>query len=157
MKQHISNLAKKEGIRQLVKYGLVGLVGIIIDMGVFYLLAEKLSVHYPFSEYIRDLLEGKMSVHLINTDISHIISSILAITNNFILNSYFTFKVTDNKLKRFMSFAGVAAVGLVISTTLMTLFVGQFKIDEMLSKILATCIVAAMQFCINKFVTFKQR
>ena len=156
MIQYISNLAKKKGVRQLVKYGLVGLVGIIIDMGVFYLLAEKFSVHYPFSEYIRGLLGGKMSVHLINTNTSHIISSVLAITNNFILNSYFTFKVTDNKLQRFMSFAGVAAVGLVISTILMTLFVGQFKIDEMLSKILAICIVAAIQFGINKFFTFKQ-
>lgn len=97
-----------------------------------------------------------MSVHVVNTDVSHIISSALAIINNFILNSYFTFKVTDKKLKRFFSFIGVAAVGLIISTTLMTVFVGKFQLDEMLSKALALAIVVAVQFFINKFFTFKE-
>jgi len=157
MRQRINDLTKRKGVRQLVKYGLVGSAGMLIDMGIFYLLTVKLSVQYPFSEYIRDLLDGKMSVNLINTDISHIISSIIAITNNFILNSYFTFKVTDDKFKRFLSFAGIAAVGLVISTTLVTLFVGMLKLDGMLAKILATCIVALLQFTVNKLFTFKER
>ncbi len=156
MKQQISNLAKKESVRQLIKYGLVGMTGLVIEMTVFYLLAKKFSVHYPFSGFISDLLNGKMSVALIDTDISHIISSVLAITNNFILNSYFTFKVTDHKVRRFFTFFGVAAVGLVISTTLMTIFVGKFQLDEMLSKALALVIVVAIQFFINKFFTFKQ-
>lgn len=157
MKRQIKDLTKKKGVRELVKYGMVGSVGLVIDMGVFYLLAVKLSVQYPFSPYIRELLGERVPMHVIDADISHIISSILAITNNFILNSYFTFRVTDNKFRRFLSFAGIAAVGLVISTTLITLLVGKFKIDEMPAKILATCVVAAMQFTINKFFTFKQR
>lgn len=157
MREKINKLTKKRGIRQLVKYGIVGSVGMVIDMGIFYLLAVKFSVQYPISQYIRELLGGRMPVYLIDADISHIISSIIAITNNFILNSYFTFKVTDNKFKRFLSFAGVAAIGLVISTTLITLFVGKIKMDEMPAKILATCIVAAIQFIINKFFTFKQQ
>lgn len=155
MKQQINNLTKKKGIRQLIKYGLVGSVGMIIDMGVFYLLAIKLSVQYPISIYIRDLLGERIPVSLIDADISHVISSLLAITNNFILNSYFTFKVTDNKVQRFLSFVGIAAIGLIISTSLITLFAGKLKMDEMLAKILATCIVAALQFAVNKFFTFK--
>lgn len=157
MKRQINELTKKRGIRQLVKYGMVGSVGMVIDMGLFYLLAVKLSVQYPISAYIGELLGGKIPIHVIDADISHIISSIVAITNNFILNSYFTFKVTDNKLQRFLSFAGIAAIGLLISTTLITLFVGKIKMDEMLAKIIATCIIAAIQFTINKFFTFKQR
>lgn len=157
MKQRINELTKRRGLRQLIKYGMVGSVGMVIDMGLFYLLAIKLSVQYPISAYIGELLGGKIPIHVIDADISHIISSIVAITNNFILNSYFTFKVTDNKLQRFLSFAGIAAVGLVISTTLITLFVGKIKMDEMLAKIIATCIIAAIQFTINKFFTFKQR
>lgn len=155
MKSRISNLIKKEGVKQLFKYGLVGIGGLIIEITVFYLLTKKFSVQYPLSPHISDLLGGKMSTHVINTDISHIISSALAIINNFILNSYFTFKVTDKKLKRFLSFIGVAAIGLVISTTLMTVFVGKFQMDEMLSKALALAIVVAIQFVVNKFFTFK--
>lgn len=157
MKQKFINLTKHEAIRQLFKYGLVGLVGLIIDLGVFYILAKILNVEYPFSAYIREFSGEKMSLHLINTDISHIISSTLAIINNFILNSYFTFKVTDNKLKRFLSFASIAAIGLVISTTLITIFMEKFGMEEMLAKSLAVLIVAALQFLINKLFTFKTK
>ena len=98
-----------------------------------------------------------MSVGMLDILISNIISSTLAVINNFILNSYFTFKVTDNKLKRFSSFAGIALVGMVISSMLLTLFIGVMKIDDMLAKAFAICIVAAIQFIINKFFTFKQK
>ena len=155
MKSQLKNLIQKEGVKQLFKYGLVGLGGLIIEISVFYLLTKKFSVQYSFAPYLSSLLDGKMSVHIINTDTSHVISSALAIINNFILNSYFTFKVTDKKLKRFFSFIGVAVVGLVISTTLMTIFVGNFQLDEMLSKAMALAIVVAIQFFVNKFFTFK--
>ncbi|MDU1890999.1 MAG: GtrA family protein [Dysgonomonas sp.] len=157
MKQLLIDLSKKKSVRELFKYGLVGLVGLIIDAGLFFLLAKKFAVEYPFAPYIQELLGGKMSLSLINADVSHVISSVLAITNNFILNSYFTFKVTDNKVKRFFSFAGVAAIGLVISTTLMTVFIGKLHLDEMVAKILSIIIVAAIQFIINKFFTFKEK
>lgn len=156
MKSRLKSIIQKEGVKQLFKYGLVGIGGLIIEITVFYLLTKKFSVQYPFSPHISNLLGGGMSVHVVNTDASHIISSALAIINNFILNSYFTFKVTDKKLKRFFSFIGVAAVGLIISTTLMTVFVGKFQLDEMLSKALALAIVVAVQFFINKFFTFKE-
>lgn len=157
MKDKISNIAKRKSVRQLVKYGLVGVVGLIIDMGVYYLLVIKFSVHYPISSFISNLLDGKMSINMIDILISNIISSTLAIINNFLLNSHFTFKVTDNKLKRFASFAGIAVIGMVVSSMLLTLFIGVMKIDDMISKVLAIFIVAAMQFVINKLFTFKQR
>lgn len=135
---------------------MVGIVGLAIDMGVYYLLVRKLSVHYPFSSFISNMLGGNMSVGMLDILISNIISSTLAIINNFILNSYFTFKVTDKKLKRFVSFAGIAAIGMVISSMLLTLFIGVMKMDDLISKMLAIFIVAAIQFGINKFFTFKQ-
>lgn len=156
MREQIGKLVKQESFRQLVKYGIVGVVGLIIDMGVFYLLVKRFSVHYPFSSFISDMLGGNMSVGMLDILISNIISSTLAIINNFLLNSYFTFKVTDQKLKRFASFASIAVMGLVISSLLLTLFIGIMKIDDMISKVLAIFIVAAIQFGINKFFTFKQ-
>lgn len=156
MREKIDNIVKQKSFRQLIKYGMVGVVGLGIDMGIYYLLVRKLSVHYPFSSFISNLLGGNMSVGMLDILISNIISSTLAIINNFILNSYFTFKVTDKKLKRFASFVSIAIVGMVISSMLLTLFIGVMKMDDMLSKIFAICIVAAIQFGINKFFTFKQ-
>lgn len=156
MKLHISDIIKKDSFKQLVKYGLVGMVGLVIDMGIFYLLVNFFAVHYPFSEAISSLLGGNMSVGMLDILISNIISQTLAVINNFILNSYFTFKVTDSKLKRFASFAGVAIIGMVISSLLLTLFIGIFGINDMISKIMSIFIVAAIQFIINKLFTFKE-
>ncbi|MDR0824721.1 MAG: GtrA family protein [Prevotella sp.] len=156
MKQQISDLIKSNGVKQLIKYGMVGMVGLVIDMGIYYLLVSAFAVHYPFSSHISAILGGKMSIGMLDILISNIISQTLAVINNFILNSYFTFKVTDNKLKRFASFASIAIMGMVISSMLLTLFIGIMKIDDLIAKAFAICIVAAIQFVINKFFTFKQ-
>jgi putative flippase GtrA len=157
MRKRINELIKSDAFKQLIKYGIVGVAGLVIDMGIYYLLVNKYAVHYPFSIHISNLLGGKVSVSMLDILTSHIISSTLAIINNFILNSYFTFKVTDNKLKRFVSFASIAATGMVVSSILLTLFISVMKIGDMPAKALAICIVAAMQFAVNKLFTFKQR
>jgi putative flippase GtrA len=156
MREQIRNLVRQESFKQLVLYGIVGAVGLVIDLGVFYLLINKFAVHYPCSSFISDMLGGNMSVQMLDILISNVISSTLAIINNFLLNSYFTFKVTDQKFKRFACFAGIAAIGMIISSLLLTLFIGIMKIDDIISKVLAIFIVAAIQFGINKFFTFKQ-
>jgi putative flippase GtrA len=157
MKLSIKGILKSQSFKQLVKYGMVGVVGFAIDFGVYYLLVVKLAVHYPFTPFLSELMNGSMSVKMLDIDTSHIIGSALAIINNFILNSYFTFKVTDKKLKRFASFAGIASIGLVVSTLLITLFIGVLGLDEMLAKVIATLIVAFLQFIVNKLFTFKQK
>lgn len=150
-----TELLKKKAVRELIKYGIVGIIGLVIDMGIYYLLVRKFSVHYPFSHLISGLLAGNMSIKMIDILISNIISQTFAVVNNFILNSYFTFKVTDQKLKRFMTFASIAIGGMFVSSMLLTLFIGVWGINEMLAKAISIIIVAMMQFVINKFVTFK--
>lgn len=156
MKKRIIELSKNNTIRQLFKYGIVGGIGFIVDFGVFWFLNNFLGVQYPFASHLSDLIDNRLSSETINTNISHIISSVLAITNNFILNSYFTFKVTDHKIKRFLSFFGIAAVGLVISTSLLSLFIEVAGLSDLLAKLIAVIIVAILQFGFNKFFTFKQ-
>lgn len=155
MKDKITKLYKSNTLRQLIKYGIVGGIGFVIDFGVFWLLNNFLSVQYPFSESISNAIDNKLAVATIDTNISHIISSIIAITNNFILNSYFTFKVTDHKIKRFLSFFGIAAVGLVVSTILLSFFIEIAGLSDLFAKLIAVGIVAVLQFGFNKFFTFK--
>lgn len=157
MREKIIALAKSNTLRQLITYGIVGGVGFAIDLGVFYLLNNHYAVEYAFAPLMSDMLNHTLTAETINTNTSHIISSALAITNNFILNSYFTFKVTDHKLKRFFSFFGIAAVGLVVSTSLLTFFIQNLGMSDMIAKLAATCIVAILQFGFNKFFTFKTK
>lgn len=155
MQLNFTELLQKKGIRELIKYGIVGVIGLVIDMGIYYLLVPKFSVHYPFSYLISGLLAGNMSIKMIDILISNVISQTLAVVNNFVLNSYFTFKVTDKKLKRFFTFVSIAIGGMCISSMLLTLFIGIWGLNEMLAKAISIVIVAMIQFVINKFVTFK--
>ncbi|WP_165024085.1 GtrA family protein [Dysgonomonas sp. ZJ279] len=152
-----NKLTQQKSFRQLIKYGMVGVVGLIIDMSIYYLLVNKFAVHYAFSPHISNLLGGNMSVLMLNILISNIISQTLAVINNFVLNSYFTFKVTDNKIKRFFSFVGIACIGMVVSSVLLTLFIGVIGLNNMVAKVFAVLIVAMMQFVINKLFTFREK
>jgi putative flippase GtrA len=124
------------GLLKFVKYGLVGVLGLLVDMGVFYLLNKKLGVNYV---------------------VANITSSSLAIIHNFILNSYFTFKITDNKLKRFGTFYLIALIGMAVSSGLLILFIDGLKLDSMVSKLITVFIVAIGQFIFNKKLTFRKK
>ena len=156
MIEQLTTLLKSNAFKQLIKYGVVGLVGLVIDMGLFWILNDHLKIQYSFTGNIESIFGGYFAYDTINTSISHIISSVIAITNNFILNSYFTFKVTDQKVRRFLSFFGIAAVGLAVSTSLLLFFVEVVGFPDMLAKFVAVIIVAMLQFGFNKFFTFKR-
>jgi putative flippase GtrA len=120
---------------KFVKYGIVGVFGLIVDMGIFYILHKMLGVNYI---------------------ISNLVSSTLAVIHNFILNSVFTFKVKDRLIKRFLSFYTIALVGMAISSGLLFVMIDGFKMDSMISKMIAVLIVAIMQYFLNKKLTFKK-
>ncbi|GAB6012951.1 GtrA family protein [Viscerimonas tarda] len=138
----------KQTYKEIAKYGIVGVIGLGVDLGFFLIFNNLIGIPYV---------------------ISHIMSSILAILNNFIFNSYFTFKATDKIVKRGVSFFGIAAIGLVISSLLLSAGVSLYnnqlceyiqidnpKTVETISKLFATVFVAALQFVANKFLTFRK-
>ena len=78
--QRIRGLARSH--RQLVAYGLIGLSGATLDFLGYLVLYKYFGVAPPLASFI---------------------SVTLGITNNFILNSRFNFKVSDNLWARFAS------------------------------------------------------
>ncbi len=139
----------KQSFKELIKYGVVGLVGLGVDWAAFFIFRDVLGINYIAS---------------------HILSSILAITNNFILNSYFTFKATDKIWQRAASFFGIAGIGLVIGSILLPIFVQLIsftlsyfelsltpKVVQNLAKLVITVIIAFLQFFLNKYYTFKKK
>ena len=71
--------------------------------------------------------------------------------------SYFTFKVTDSKLRRFASFYFIALVGMAVSTGFLALFIEVLKMDSLFSKLITVFIVAVGQFMFNKKLTFRKK
>jgi len=118
---------------RFLKYGIVGVLGLIVDMGIFYLLHKMLGMNYI---------------------VANIISSSLAVIHNFILNSYFTFKVKDKLLKRFVSFYLIALAGMALSSGLLALMIDGLRMDSMIAKMISVLIVAMIQYFLNKKLTF---
>ncbi len=119
-----------------VKYALVGVVGLVVDMGLFYVFYEILHINYI---------------------LSNIMSSSLAVVNNFILNSIFTFKVRDKLFYRFVSFFTIALAGMALSSAMLAVMIEGMHLNSMVSKAISVFFVALIQYYVNKKLTFSER
>ena len=119
-----------------IKYCIIGVIGLIIELSIYYFCYRVIGIEYTWS---------------------HVISSHCAIIHNFILNSIFTFKITDKKMLRFLSYYGIALIGIVVGTFLLYIFTDIWEIHPMISKLLVLGIVTPIQFLFNKHLTFKKK
>ncbi|MDD2612724.1 MAG: GtrA family protein [Bacteroidales bacterium] len=119
-----------------LKYGVVGVFGLVVDMGIFYLLHKMLGVNYV---------------------VSNIISSSLAVVHNFIMNSFITFKVKDRLLRRFASFYLIALAGMAVSSGMLAVMIDGLSMDSMVAKMISILIVAVIQYFFNKKLTFRKK
>ncbi|EKD57098.1 MAG: putative membrane protein [uncultured bacterium] len=144
-KQSINNkLAKiwqNEGLKQFIKFGIVGLSGTIIDLGFYNLLAISLG----FNIYI-----------------ARTISFVLAATSNYFLNRTWTFQSKEKKIaKEYSQFFFVSVVGLLLNLVIMRVVLNYTKdfASEILEKnipvLIAIIIVLFWNFIANKYWTFK--
>jgi putative flippase GtrA len=121
--------------KSLIKFGVVGLTGSIIDIGVLTLLVEVFNLDIVFSNAC---------------------SVALAIVNNFLLNKLWTFRDTSkNYTEQFFKYATVSFIGWLMNIVLMKLFLwlGWFYL---IAKVVIIMIVSGWNYLLNKLWTFKQ-
>jgi|APSaa5957512535_1039671.scaffolds.fasta_scaffold21134_4 putative flippase GtrA len=117
---------------KFIKYLIFGGVGVLVDYSIFYILVDY-SLHYQFAN---------ASGYLFGTIVS------------FLFNRKLTFNVIDRVAYRFMLFVGVAAIGYLLSATILFFLVDFFSMDAKFVKLITLPIVAIFQFILNKNVTF---
>lgn len=142
-------LNMRQSVKEVIKYALVGVVGLGVEWGFFFLIRDFFHLNYM---------------------IAHVVGCVCAIINNFVLNSYFTFKATDKIWVRAASFFTIAGIGLLFSILILPMLVkfinvslvnteiidvGE-KVVQNIAKLATTVVVAAMQFVFNKYFTFKK-
>lgn len=117
------------------KFGLVGFTGLIVDFGVTWIAKEKLKI---------------------NKYISNGFGFVFGVTNNYILNRYFTFQNENPNIGwQFISFFIIAIIGFLISTNILYILQNKTKLNFYLSKFVATLVVFLWNFGINSIYTFK--
>ena len=132
--EKIKTAIYSEDFVQLVKYVLIGVLGLVVDFGIYTILT-----HFKM-----------------NVEIANIISSTCGIINNFLWNSYTNFKVHDRMILRFISYFIVGQITTVFTTISLFVFVTKLGYPHLMGKVIATFVATLIQFVINKVVTFRK-
>ncbi len=122
-------------ISLFVKFAVVGGSGVVVDFSITWLLKEK----------------AKINRYLANST-----GFITAATTNYFLNRWWTFQSHNPEItKEYLSFIGIALIGLLFNNLLLYIFHEKTKLRFYLSKLLAIGIVTAWNFVMNYFFTFQ--
>ncbi len=119
---------------QLIKFGLVGGSGYLINLGVFALLSANLGVH-------------------------HIIAAIgafcVAFANNFLWNRHWTFAAADGHAGfQAARFFAVSVAALLINLAVLEALVGGTSMGELGAQAIAVAVAMPFNFLGNKLWTF---
>ncbi|MGQ3355551.1 MAG: GtrA family protein [Phreatobacter sp.] len=74
---------------------------------------------------------------------------------SFFLNRVITFGTTNRTAQRFALFVMVAAVGFTASAVMLWVLVAQLSVDATIAKLLTLPVVVAIQFLLNRSITFR--
>jgi putative flippase GtrA len=119
---------------QLVKFGLVGGSGYLINLAVFAVLTETLGVHHVLAAI------GAFCV---------------AVTNNFLLNRHWTFAAGDGHAGfQAMRFFAVSIAALTINLVALEALVSEASLGDLTAQAIAVAIAMPFNFLGNKLWTF---
>ncbi|WP_341525704.1 glycosyltransferase [Nostoc sp. UHCC 0302] len=135
----LGRFSQKAGfpIGRFLRFGLVGLSGVFIDMTLLYLLSDPTTLAWPLTR-------------------SKIIASEIAIFNNFLWNDAWTFADVTTKqqgwrqrLKRFLKFNIVCLAGLVLNVLVLNLVFNFLIPNRYVANLIAIAVATIWNFWVN--------
>jgi putative flippase GtrA len=119
---------------RIIKFGVVGMSGMVIDFGTTWICKEKLKI---------------------NKYIANSTGFVCAMFSNYILNRFWTFESTDNHIAtQFTKFLFVSLIGLGINNLLLYILVKNTKLNFYLLKLMVIGIVFIWNYFANLLYTF---
>jgi dolichol-phosphate mannosyltransferase len=119
---------------QLIRFGLVGTSGYFVNLAVFSVATQALSVHHIPAA---------------------VIAFVFAVTNNFVLNRHWTFRATEGhpgpQAARFLT-VSVAALG--VNLVALALLVDVLSVSEVPGQAIAVAFAMPFNFLGNRLWTF---
>lgn len=123
-----------EFILKFIRFGLVGVSGVVVDFGITYILKELFRV---------------------NKYISNSSGFLIATANNYILNRIWTFHSVDPAIVvQFSKFLLISVLGLLLNNFIIYIMTNKIKTNFYLAKALATIIIMFWNFFANYYYTF---
>jgi len=138
--KHVYSLMKRKGeLRRFLTFCLVGLSGVLVNMGLLWLLTEL--VGFPY------LVSAAFSIE----------SSIIS---NFVLNDRFTFRdrrlpTAKSFLNRLLKFNLVSLAGLALNMSVLWLLTEVFGLYYLLSNLCGIAVAVLWNYLVNSLWTWK--
>ena len=120
-------------IISIIKFGITGLSGMVVDFGTTWLIREKL----------------KWNQYFANT-----CGFTLAVINNYLINRYWTFQSSQYWVPEFGRFVLFSVIGLLLNNLLLYLFHEKAGIRFYFSKVMAIGVVFIWNFLTNWLFNF---
>lgn len=124
-------------IGRFLRFGLVGLSGVFVDMTVLYLLSDPTTLAWPLTR-------------------SKILAGEIAICNNFLWNDAWTFADVSvnqqewrHRLKRFLKFNIVCLAGLVLNVLVLNLVFNFLIPNRYIANLIAIAVATIWNFWVN--------
>lgn len=118
----------------LIKFGIVGASGVVVDFCVTWLLKEKVKLH----KYV-----------------ANSVGFLMAATNNYIWNRWWTYESNDPKVaSQYFVFILVSLVGLAFNNAAIWFFNDKQKMNFYVSKVLAVFVAMFWNFFGYKILVF---
>jgi putative flippase GtrA len=136
LRRVVAGLSKRGNWLQLVKFGLVGGSGFVVNTVVYIVLLRRVGVPYLAAA------AGAFCV---------------AVANNFCWNRLWTFRLQRDSHAAFQAarFLTVSAVAFACNAALLTTFVEVFDADKVLAQLVAVTLVMPVSFLCNKLWSFR--
>jgi putative flippase GtrA len=121
---------------QLVRFGVVGGIGFVVNLAVYALFVHSVGVDYH---------------------VASVIAWLVAVVNNFVLNRHWTFDAREGRAHfQAIRFLLVSLVALVFSQLLLTIFVEWAGIAKVPAQALAVGLAMPLNFLGNKLWSFRE-
>jgi dolichol-phosphate mannosyltransferase len=124
-------------VNRFIRFALVGLSGVVVDMGLLYLLSDPSTLHWGLTR-------------------SKLIAAEVAIINNFIWNDFWTFRDISShqkrprlRLRRFAKFQLICLIGLALNTVLLNFQFNVLGMNRYLANAIAIGVVTGWNFYLN--------
>lgn len=125
----------QEFLIKFVKFGIVGVSGVLVDFGITWVLKEK----------------ARLNKYIANS-----IGFACAVVSNYVLNRIWTFHSADPHVGiQFAKFSIVAIIGLGMNNAIIYFLTERQKVKFYTAKLVATGVVVLWNFGANYLFTFK--
>lgn len=133
----MNKILKRKGVRELVKFAMVGFSSTVIDFSILNVCIKLLSFSIPFATFW---------------------GFIFGTTNGYFLNNHWTFKDRNKSAnsRDLTKYATISAIGLGLTELIMHQLAVESNIHYNIAKLIAVFIVFFWNFFANRYWTFKK-